>query len=187
MKKLSQKKVEAIFAKAGCKLVDIYEKSDISMKYICSCGVEGFISLNKFHRRLKNSGHCKECYKKSWTKEQDDIIIKNYGKLPRKEILLLLPGVSYNDLKNRAYKLGLKGNRKVVQKQARKNKGRKYTVDMSFFNEIDAKRSFYAGLIAAVGNVNIKRQRLSIRVRKDNRLYLENFKDDVKYNGIFIH
>lgn len=55
--KLTQEFVENEFLKNGCKLLDIYVKNSIPMKYICSCGKQSFISWMSF----KTGCRCKNC------------------------------------------------------------------------------------------------------------------------------
>jgi len=57
MNKLTQDFVENEFLKNGCKLLDIYVKNSIPMKYICSCGRRSVISWMSF----KTGCRCKNC------------------------------------------------------------------------------------------------------------------------------
>lgn len=56
-KKLTQDFVENEFLKNGCKLLDIYIKNSIPMKYICSCGRQSSICWMSF----KAGSRCKDC------------------------------------------------------------------------------------------------------------------------------
>jgi hypothetical protein len=184
MKNLLPLEVKKIFEDSGCVLLDEYNKSNISMSYICKCGERGIITLDEFRRRLKTNGGCKSCKDyKLWSKEEDDCLKSLYGKVPRQQILDCLCDKNYNDLKNRAYKLGLQGNRSFVQSQARKGKGRKHQINFIFFDVVDSLRSYWAGFIAANGNINEDRKRLVIGSDRKDKLHLESFKEAVEYTG----
>lgn len=55
--KLSQEFIENEFIKSGCKLLDIYHKNSIPMKYICECGNESMICWMSF----KSGSRCSIC------------------------------------------------------------------------------------------------------------------------------
>lgn len=184
MRNLLPLEVKKTFEDSGYQLLDEYNKSNISMSYICKCGERGLITLDEFRRRLKNDVGCKKCNGDNlWSEEEDKYLKSLYGKVPRQEILDCLLGKSYSDLKNRAYKLGLQGNRSFVQSQARRGKGRKHQIDFNFFDIIDCVRSYWAGFIAMNGNINEDRKRLMIGVDKKDLIYLEAFKKSVGYTG----
>lgn len=183
MKNLLSDDVKKLFEFHGCRLLEEYNKCDLAMSYICSCGKSGFISLDKFKRRIKNNSGCKSCNSRIWSEDEDNFIRLSYGKLPRQELLNVLQDVSYNELKNRAYKLGLQGNRSFVQSKARKGKGRKYEIDFNFFDKVDVIRSYWAGFIAMNGNIGEDKGQLSISVNENHLEHLELFKDSVGYKG----
>lgn len=183
MKNLTTKEVGDIFAEAGCELLSEYKRCDEPLFYRCKCGREGKITLDKLRRRLRTGSGCKYCKSKLWNDLEDECLRTHYGKVPRKQLLDLLPGVTYHDIKNRAYKLGLKGNVSLVQSKARTGKGRKYAINFSFFDTIDPLRSYWAGFIAATGDLNEDRSRLAIRLSELDREHLELFKETVGYTG----
>ena len=53
----SHEKIKSEFAAVGCMLLDQYEKSSKTMRYICSCGKEAKISWNNF----KKGKRCWDC------------------------------------------------------------------------------------------------------------------------------
>lgn len=180
MKKLTTEEVKRIFFELGCDLLGDYIGCSIPVRYRCKCGEEGLISLEKLRKRKFG---CKYCRSRKWTESEDECLRLNYGKIPRKKLLELLPGVNLQDIKSRALSLGLKGNVSLVQRQARLGKGRKYDIDFSFFDIIDPIRSYWAGLIASIGDLNEDRSRLSLRVNKVDCDHLERFKGVVGYTG----
>lgn len=183
MRNLSTDEVRAIFAAAGCELLGEYKKCGVPVDYRCCCGRVGVITLDKMRRRLTTGGGCKHCGHKEWTEKEDEFLRSHYGKVPRQFLLKLLPGATYHDVKNRAYKLGLSGNKSLVLSQARIGKGRKYEIDFGFFDVVDSLRSYWAGFIAADGNLNESRHRLAIRLAEKDRLHLELFRQTVGYTG----
>lgn len=180
MKKLTTDQVRLIFFSFDCELLSEYTRCDLPVSYRCKCGEEGMISLDKLRKR--KSG-CKFCRTRKWSELEDECLRLNYGKMPRKKLLELLPGVSLQDIKSRAFGLGLKGDVSFVQKQARVGKGRKYDIDFSFFDIIDSVRCYWAGFIAAIGDLNDDRSRLALRVNKIDLCHLERFREVVGYTG----
>lgn len=184
MRNLSHTEVAEFFANFGCVLLSEYKKCDIPVDYICRCGRKGQITIDKFRRRVKsNDGKCRYCSVKNWTTQEDNVLIQHYGISPRQLILDLLPGVSYVEIKNRAYKLNLTGNRSLVLRKARVGKGRKYKYDEDFFDDVNLISSYWAGFIAAEGNINDVRHRIAIKLGDKDRKHLENFVTTVGYTG----
>lgn len=183
MKKLSTQEVFDIFLDYGCELLSEYERSDVPMTYRCKCGVTGKISLDKMRRRIKSGHGCKFCNSNIWNSDEDEILRLNYGKIPRVDLLVKLPGKTYHDIKNRASKLKLVGNISLVQSQARAGKGRKYSINFDYFDNINLQTSYWAGFIAAVGDLSDERKRISLRVAKCDRMHLELFRETVGYTG----
>jgi len=173
MKKLLQKEVEDIFNSQNCVLKGLYVCSSKPIKYVCFCGIESEISLDRFKKKIKSDKICSHTH--VWTEQEDEIIRKNYGIIPREDILNLLSGVTYNQLKNRAYALGLKGNRKLVSQKIIKNKD----FNECYFDVIDINRSYWAGYIAGMGSISKPRNRL---ILKGNISVLERFAKDCELN-----
>ncbi len=183
MKTLKNEEIVLFFAKEGCELLDEYKKCNLSMTYRCRCGAMGRISLDKFKRRLKRSEGCWNCNRKEWTMAEDELLKNLYGKFSRQEIHDQIPGTTLSSIKSRAATLGLVGNRSLVQRRARKGKGRKYQINFDYFDMIDVQRSYWGGFIAADGCVSEKRKTLAIRLHEKDRLHLECFRDMVGYTG----
>jgi hypothetical protein len=183
MKKLTTEEVFNIFLECGCELLSQYERSDAPLTYRCRCGLINTISLDKMRARIKKGNGCKQCNSNIWNSTEDEILCLNYGVVPRKDLLEKLPGKNYNDIKNRAFKLKLKGNLSFVQSKARLGKGRKYDINFDYFDNINLQTSYWSGFIAAVGDVNDDRNRISLRVVKCDRLHLDLFKEAVGYTG----
>lgn len=182
MKKLSTELVKKIFSDSGCELLGEYVKCNEPLDYVCSCGTRGFITLEKFRSRINRGGGCKRCNRHQWSDDEDNYLRDNYGKIPRKDIMEKIPGISYNDLKNRAYLLGLTGNRSEVQKKCRL-RFRQYDLDLSYFDEIAKDCSYWAGFVATYGNLNKSRNSLSLRLDSIYEDHLRLFCSNVGYTG----
>lgn len=184
MKKLSKEEVKDLFSDNGCELLGDYIGCGISMTYRCKCGTVSSISLDKFRRRLLRKEGCWNCNRHEWTSEEDEILRSLYGVESRNQILNKLPGIDLVMLKSRAHKLGLKGNRNVVLKKARKGRGRKYSFDFDYFDSIDIIRSYWAGFIASNGCVNHERKCISIGLSEKDIDHLTAFQDAVLHTGV---
>jgi hypothetical protein len=113
-----------------------------------------------------------------WTNEEDSILIDNYGTIKPEDMFNII-GRNRNAIYARAQKLGLKSN-----------EGRIYFCNDSFFGKINNSSAYFAGLLAADGNIcNNNRFRLELA---DKELILSlketigsNGKIYEKYNGNF--
>jgi hypothetical protein len=183
MKKLTQVQVEKIFVSYNCLLLDSYEHSSFPLKYKCFCGNISTISLNKFKERIQKNKGCKFCKSHNWTKEQDEILKRMYGKSSRNDISIALKGVNKNFIKSRAKFLKLKGNVSFVNKSARKGKGIKNTYNYSFFSKISNLTCYWAGFLAADGCVLPKKNTVSVRLHEKDKDHLCKLQKDINHNG----
>jgi hypothetical protein len=183
MKKLSESDVALFFAKFGCELLGQYEGCGIPVKYKCSCGRIGDISLDKFKRRIKRKEGCFYCNKHEWTSEEDNLLREMYGKQPRVVISEKLC-VSYSAIKSRAAFLKLSGNRLLVTSKARRGKGTKYSHDIHFFDKKTNISLYWAGFIAAGGCIHKKKNSVSIKLKEIDLSHLEKFQDVVCHTGV---
>ena len=88
---------------------------------------------------------------KLWTKEEDLILIENYGNLPNKELGKMLNRTSSGVWK-RASKLGLKSDRIKIVKMVK----RKYFCNDNYFKNLTIENCYWAGFIAADGWIDRK-------------------------------
>jgi hypothetical protein len=107
-----------------------------------------------------------------WTKNEDQILISNYNILTYKQIQNHIPSRSISAIKNRARYLKLVSN---------SNLGRKWSVNLNYFKKLNPINCYWAGFIAADGNVSNKR--LSIGLSIKDLSHLEQFKEDIQFTG----
>lgn len=111
-----------------------------------------------------------------WTKEEDKILVKNYGKILVREILLKRSSIS---IRNRARRLKLKSQLKGQGK-------RKYICNNNFFSKPNLNNCYWAGFIAADGSIVFGRNCLKISLAIKDKQHLETFKKSIKFNGPLI-
>ena len=108
-----------------------------------------------------------------WTKNETDILLSMFGKMPYQSIADLLPGRTWTMVRNKANILGLTKN---------SNLGRKYSANKSFFSIPNILNCYWAGFIAADGNVS--RNKLSVKLKPDDGHHLEQLIKDLEYTGV---
>lgn len=183
MKKISQSDVSLFFLKFGCELLGQYKGCGVPIRYKCSCGKVGDISLDKFKRRIKRNEGCFYCKNYEWTNEKDDLLKNMYGHEPRAVISEKLQA-SNSSIKSRAAFLGLKGNRSLVISKARRGKGAKYFHDVKFFDKKNNVSLYWAGFIAADGCIHKTKNSVSVRLRENDLQHLEKFQDVACHTGV---
>jgi len=184
MKKLTQEEVFSIFEDYGCRLISSYASCSVPLEYQCKCGRLGNISLDKFKRRIKRKEGCKYCLHHEWTKEQDEILRNMYGKEPRSIISKALGGITLASIKSRAQYLDLQGDCSVVNIKARKGKGRKYSFNEDFFSKKSLISCYWAGYLAAVGNISPQKNTVYIKLNQQDKKHLQQFQDDSCHTGL---
>jgi len=115
-----------------------------------------------------------------WTPEEDEIIIKNYGKLTYEQMLELLPN------KNRTV-LALQSRKSQLEPEAdlttlRRNQ-RKHFYNNAFFEIPNIVNCYFAGLLSADGNISKNRENLAITLHQKDKPILETFSKCIEYTG----
>jgi hypothetical protein len=117
--------------------------------------------------------------KDGWTEQEDRILLEMYGKFEYRKMLEKLSGRTKSAIAGRATKLGLKGNVRVTMSQA----SRKYEVNMKFFDRVSVDSACLAGLLAADGCVNDKKNRIQIRLKEEDGYLLREWAQRLGYTG----
>ena len=123
-------------------------------------------------RNRKSSGD-------QWLEEEDTFIIANYGKLTYAEMALNLKGRTLESIQSRVNVLGFERD----IRQARGIKSRKYSVNEDFFSTPNIINSYYAGFIAADGNINESRNTVALRINTKDEYILDQLLCDCHYTG----
>ncbi len=108
---------------------------------------------------------------KNWSNNELDILRNNYGKIPISKVKELLPNRSNNSINHKAFRLSIKGSLLLYRAK----------VNDSFFSEYNPISCYYAGLIAADGN--IVQNRGVLRLSQKDKTVLEKFKSIIQYEG----
>jgi len=110
-----------------------------------------------------------------WSKEEKEILSQNWGKIHSSKILELLPNRTYTSISKKASELKLVGDFGIGS--------RKYNFNRNFFDELTNDSCYWAGFIAADGNLNQRDVALRIVLSKKDRIILEEFKAITLYNN----
>lgn len=111
-----------------------------------------------------------------WSSKEVAVLQKYYGKLQSKQIVELLPNRTVNAIALKAQQIGLKGNPSVTRRQL--------GVDLNFFSKPTPRSSYWAGFIAADGNIKKGKNLVRVKLGEQDRLHLEQFARDCKYLGV---
>lgn len=104
-----------------------------------------------------------------WTAQELDVLAALYGKRMNRQIAALLPGRTENGIKFKARELGLKSNRKLTRKQ--------YEVNYDYFGVPNLQNSYWAGFIAADGNIGDPKDRVRIKLLESDAPHLVAFSE----------
>lgn len=108
-----------------------------------------------------------------WSEDEIEILHNNYGKLSYKEILEFLPGRTIYQIRNKANYDGL----------CSKNNLRKYSINKEYFSIPNEQNSYWAGFLAADGNISKDYKKLSIGLQISDKDILDNFVKDLDYTN----
>jgi hypothetical protein len=115
---------------------------------------------------------------KHWTPEEDRLLLSLYEKVNRKEISQQL-GKSKGAVSNRLLRLGIKGDTSHTLSLGRV----RTTVDLDYFSEPNTHNSYWAGFIAADGNLSANRYQLTIGLAEKDASVLGSFKAETHFSG----
>lgn len=117
-----------------------------------------------------------------WTQEQEEIIKNNYGKIRYKELSLMVDK-PIHQIAKKVGELGIKfpAGKNPTQVQ----RGRKTTVNEDFFSIPNSINSYWAGFLAADGNIRNSRDKLclSLQISLKDVQHLEKFVSIIQYSG----
>jgi hypothetical protein len=114
-----------------------------------------------------------------WTSEEDQFITTNYINLTYEEMSEHLAGRTPHAIQMRVQVLGFERDIREV----RRRRSRVNYVDERFFETPDIINSYYAGFIAADGNINKFANRVAIRIQRRDEYLLKQLKEDSSYTG----
>lgn len=115
-----------------------------------------------------------------WTDEEISILKKWYGNIPNDDLLLKIPNHTRQAMMRKASYLNLK---RCDLREIHK----KYSIDYKFFEVPNIGNSYWAGFITADGHLSrnkaLHAKGVKIVLQARDKEVLEQFKQDVKYNG----
>lgn len=108
-----------------------------------------------------------------WSKEEEDKLKSLISTTSFERMTKHFPNRTGTSLLKKSIKLGYSS----------KYKYHKYTVNKNYWNNIDLIKCYYAGFIAADGNLSIKDHIFSIQLNTKDISILENFKKETNFTG----
>lgn len=115
-------------------------------------------------------------HKPDWSPEEIRILKENYNKISSQELCQLLPLRNYSSIK--AY-----ANKHKFSNEKGYNGPPKYEMNHEFFSVPNILNSYYAGYIAADGNLPIRDKSIKLSCSIKDRQIIDNFVSDVEFNG----
>ena len=112
---------------------------------------------------------------KPWTKEEDDILFRSIGKMTYLSMSKKIKRSIYA-IGGRARQLHLSND--IMESQ------KKYSVNEDFFADKNILSCYYAGLLAADGNVSLNGSRLHFGQIAPRKKFVENMVKDLEYTGV---
>jgi hypothetical protein len=108
-----------------------------------------------------------------WTEEEVKILKENYGKIPYKEIQKLIPNHPFSAIQGKINSLGI-SNREIARLLKVKFPSVKKTVffDENFFEVPNLLNCYWAGFIAADGNISKNNKKFSIQIGDKDFIHL---------------
>lgn len=103
-----------------------------------------------------------------WTKHEIEVLTNFYHLRMTKELIGLIPGRTLDSIFQKARSLGLKANRKLTRKR--------YQVNYRYFSVPNLENSYWAGFIAADGNVRDSKDSIRIKLSGSDSQHLAAFK-----------
>ncbi len=103
-----------------------------------------------------------------WTKHEIETLTTLYHLRMTRELVDLLPGRTLDSIFQKARGLNLRANRKLTRKQ--------YRVNYYYFSVPNLENSYWAGFIAADGNVGDAKDSVRIKLLDSDSQHLEAFK-----------
>lgn len=115
---------------------------------------------------------------KTWTKEEDNIVIENYHKLTCKEISKLIDRTPCS-IMTRACKLGISS--KKISKEIYKKRYGTYCNE-NYFKDLTMENCYWAGFLAADGNISDD-GKLSLQISDKDFEHCNKFVETIKFTG----
>lgn len=115
--------------------------------------------------------------KKRWSKLEEQILKLNYQKMPRQELIKLLPERTKGSLSVKARQFGL------TNYEGNYSWHSTITYNKSFFKEINSNSCYWAGFIAADGYLNNKNNKIRIKLALKDLIQLKEFSLAINFSG----
>lgn len=112
---------------------------------------------------------------KLWTQEEISILKNKYGKITAKQIITFLPRRTSVAIDLKAREIGLKANPSLTRRIT--------NLDLDFFSTPNPLNSYWAGFIAADGNIKKGKNLVRIKLGEKDKGHLHQLVEDCKYSG----
>lgn len=109
-----------------------------------------------------------------WQDEENRILIENYGKIKIEDLEKLIPNKKRHSIQKMANRMGLKGNPSLA--------ARILCFNNNFFDDVNEISAYWAGFLAADGNIN-KYNDVHISLSSKDEQHLYKLYQRLSYNG----
>lgn len=124
---------------------------------------------------------------KRWTNDEIAVLEAHYGKIPHRELYRLLPGRTKSSVYRRVFRMGMGLDTATAASLGRQGY-RKYTFNYAYFSEPNPENSYWAGFIAADGNISSSpTPRLKITLQERDKNQLIRFAESIHFQGPIVH
>ncbi len=173
---LSEKRYQKIWTEEEKKIL-VTNYGEVSLQEIAELLSRTVHSVKRAVSRFGLKGG----YSKTWTSEDYDYLIKNYLSLSTQELSEKF-SVTPKAIRAQLTHLRVRKGKNFPYKGLRV-----HLCNDNFFSDLSLTSAYWAGFIAADGNIDKERRRVSISIHERDKGHLERFCADTQFNGPISH
>jgi len=118
-----------------------------------------------------------------WTEEEIDILINNYGIIKYEDIHKLIPNHSIGSITGKANKLAITSKQSRTKLIASLPREKKVFCNETFFSIPNLTNSYWAGFLAADGNINKTNNVMALQISQKDLDHLKLLANTLKFTG----
>jgi hypothetical protein len=118
-----------------------------------------------------------------WTKEEIQILINNYGRIKYEDIHKLIPNHSIGSIAGKAKKLNVTSKEVAAQLKSKLLKNKTVFSNENFFSNPNLLNSYWAGFLAADGNIDKTNSKLALQISQKDLDHLKLLANTLEFTG----